>query len=68
MSAICEVQPRRTAKVAYPCIACGSPVGFEQAYCAGCLRAAADQERIDGQDLDADLEPAWLRHQIERVA
>ena len=68
MIMISEAQPRRACPVAFPCIACGSPVAFEQVYCASCLRAAADQERIDGQDLDADLERAWLRHQIERVA
>jgi predicted Fe-S protein YdhL (DUF1289 family) len=63
-----EVQPRRTGPVAYPCIACGSLVGFEQVYCAGCLRAATDHQAREHRDPDAVIERVWLRDQIERAA
>jgi len=65
MPVIIEIQVKRKGPVAYPCIACGSPVGFEQVYCAACLRAAANQQR---QNPDAILEREWLCRQIETAA
>jgi predicted nucleic acid-binding Zn ribbon protein len=61
----CEAQPRRTGRVAYPCIACGSPVEPGQVYCAVCLRAMAERQREECLDPDAILERLWLRSQIE---
>ena len=61
----CEAQPRRTGRVAYPCIACGSPVEIGQVYCPCCLRAMAKSQSTECEDPDAILERLWLRSQIE---
>lgn len=64
----CEAQPRRACPVAFPCIACGSAVAFEQVYCASCLRAAAEPRQRDANEADAILERTWLRSEMERAA
>ena len=49
MVMICEPEQKRTGPVAYPCVACGSLVGFEQVYCANCLaeiRAGFHSDRL----------------------
>jgi predicted Fe-S protein YdhL (DUF1289 family) len=65
MAMTSEPQLKRKGSVAYPCVACGSLVDFDQVYCAPCLRAMAEKHPEVSQDPDAILERLWLRSQIE---